>query len=229
MLINDISSISCYNQLLQNTSEKSLVNHIMGALKLIEFRGPQSHISGLEHLCFVSYRNYLITTAIACRSPTFLAKEEWKTIPCSISPKDFVQHFLDILADIPTFLAYYNGIIAVTKANSIPPSQILDRRGILQASVADIECRLHKWKIKHADQIGGPLESSDQVKGSQLPSAADTQFPVFRCRDLLSGELISPLAVTYPEPELARALCLYYGALLTISFVDMRTEEAGAL
>lgn len=46
--------------MLQNTSEHGMVNHMRGALKLIEFRGPQRHVYGLEHLCFVQYRNYLV-------------------------------------------------------------------------------------------------------------------------------------------------------------------------
>ncbi|KAH8586799.1 hypothetical protein B0O99DRAFT_48036 [Bisporella sp. PMI_857] len=219
--------LAIHYELLQNTSEKSMVNHILGASKLIEFRGPQSHISGPGHLCFTNLRNYLITTAIGCRTPTFLAKEEWKTIPWSISPKGFVQHLLDVMADIPTLLAYHDSLKSATKANSISRSQMLGQRTILQASVADIEYRLHKWKIEHTDPISGPSEFPGQgevPRGLQSPLASDTQFPIFRCRDQLSGELISPTAITYPEPELARALLLYYSALLTISFVDMRTE-----
>jgi hypothetical protein len=34
---------------------------MIGALKLIEFRGPERHVYGLEHLCFVTYRNYLVS------------------------------------------------------------------------------------------------------------------------------------------------------------------------
>ncbi|KAH8600173.1 hypothetical protein B0O99DRAFT_503549, partial [Bisporella sp. PMI_857] len=155
------------------------------------------------------------------RSPTFLAREEWKTIPWSTSPKGFVQHLLDVIADIPALLACYDSLKAATKANSISHAQILSQRTILQASVAGIECCLHKWKVQHADPISGPLGFSG---GLQPPLASDIQFPIFRCRDQLSGELISPTTITYHEPELARALCLYYSALLTISSVDMRTE-----
>ena len=46
--------------MLQNTSEKGMASHMIGALKLIEFREPQRHVYGLEHLCFVTYRNYLV-------------------------------------------------------------------------------------------------------------------------------------------------------------------------
>jgi hypothetical protein len=170
-----------------------------------------------------------ITTAIACRSPTFLARDEWKTIPWSTSStsKDLVQHLLDDLSDIPTLLAQYDSLVEATKANSLPLSEGLDRRTRFQRSVADIEHRLHQWKREYADPVGRPFEVPYQVEalgGPRDPSNSDSQFPVFRCRDLSSGAFISPPAIAYPEPELARALCLYYAALLTVSFVDIRTE-----
>jgi hypothetical protein len=37
-----------------------MVNHMIGALKVLEFRGPQRHVYGLEHLLFVTYRSYLV-------------------------------------------------------------------------------------------------------------------------------------------------------------------------
>jgi hypothetical protein len=123
-----------------------------------------------------------ITTAIACRSPTFLARDEWKTIPWSTSStsKDLVQHLLDDLADIPTLLAQYDSLVEATKANSLPLSEVLDRRTRFQRSVADIEHRLHQWKREYADPVGRPFEVPYQVEalgGPRDPSNSDSQFP----------------------------------------------------
>jgi hypothetical protein len=170
-----------------------------------------------------------ISTATACRTPTFLAREEWKTLPWSAnsSEKDLVQHLLDHLADIPGLLAQYDSLMAATRANSLPLSEILDRRAMFELSVADIQHRLYKWKREYADPAGQPFEVPNQVEdlgGPDDPSNRDFRFPIFRCRDMSSGTLISPPPIAYPDPELARALCLYYAALLTVSFVDIRKE-----
>ena len=114
-----------------------------------------------------------------------------------------------------------------TKANSLSLSEVLNRRTMFQISVADIEGRLYQWKREYADPAGQPFEILGPVEapgGPQDPLNSGHQFPVFRCQDQSSGALISPPTIAYPDSELARALCLYYGALLMVSFVDIRTE-----
>lgn len=85
--------------------------------------------------------------------------------------------------------------------------------------MVDLDHRLRQWKREYADPVGQPFEVPAMV------GASDTQLRIFQCRDFPSGEVITPTLIAYPDPELARALCLYYAALLTISLVDIRTER----
>jgi hypothetical protein len=138
-----------------------------------------------------------------------------------------VQHLLDHLADIPTLLAQYDSLVEATKGNFEQLSEVRDRRTMIQISISDIEGRLHRWKREHADPVGQPYEVPCQVGAAGEPrgcSDSGSQLSAFWCKDLSSGALISPPTIAYPEPELARALCLYYAGLLTVSFVDIRTE-----
>lgn len=48
------------DQSLQHTTERALINHCIHALKLIEFRGPYSHMFGMEHLCFTELLPYWV-------------------------------------------------------------------------------------------------------------------------------------------------------------------------
>ncbi|KAJ5238986.1 hypothetical protein N7468_003605 [Penicillium chermesinum] len=69
----------------ERTTEDSVPAHVRGAVRLIEHRGPENHMYGVEHLLFTELRPYWIAGSVAIRQPTFLAREEWKTIPWAAS------------------------------------------------------------------------------------------------------------------------------------------------
>jgi hypothetical protein len=54
------------------------------------------------------------------RRPTFLSREEWKTVPWNgnFSNKDMLQHLLDIL-EIPAFLEQFDKENCVSSTESI--------------------------------------------------------------------------------------------------------------
>jgi len=167
--------------------------------------------------------------AIACRSPTFLASREWKTIPWSTNPssKDFQQLLLDHFADIPTVLAQFDAL-AGAEANPLAGFQIQDQRTILCNLVAGLERDLRQWKREYANPKGSPSEVAQQVRGSvelRALSTPSTMLPIFQCRDMSSGVYTTPTLIIYPDPDLAIALCIYYSALLVVSLFDVRTES----
>lgn len=47
-------------QSIQRTTSGSIVNHVRGALKLIEYRGANRHMYGIEHMFFAEFRPYLV-------------------------------------------------------------------------------------------------------------------------------------------------------------------------
>jgi hypothetical protein len=165
---------------------------------------------------------FQIMAAIACRSPTFLASTEWKTIPWSLNPssKDYQQLLLDHFADIPALLAQFDTLARV-EAKSAAYSQVEDRRSIFCSLLTGLDCNLRQWKREHLDPRGRPSEVARRMNG---PHKVQALVPIFQCRDMSSGEPATPTLITYPDPDSAIAFCLYYSALLVVSLFDIRTE-----
>ncbi|KAH6676004.1 hypothetical protein B0J14DRAFT_376328 [Halenospora varia] len=219
-------------EVLQYSSRGSILNHSIGALKLVELRGPFNHVSGLGHICYVQYRHHLVATALICRSRTFLASEDWKIIPWSArsSTKDLTQHLLDHVADIPALLGQFDSLTESVKTGSLSSSKALDQQAILRTTVADVKCRLHRWKKEWVDTypIGQPYEVPTQTGDSGRPMtflSSESQLPIFRCRDLITKEIITPTLLAYPDPQLASTLFIYYGALILLLRIDTRPDE----
>lgn len=59
-------------QTFRRTTSESLVSHAYGALKLLEYRGPQSHMFGLDHYCFAELRPYWVSCGRLCLQPLSL-------------------------------------------------------------------------------------------------------------------------------------------------------------
>jgi hypothetical protein len=157
-------------------------------------------------------------TAIGCRSPTFLTREEWKTIPWSANPssKDFQQLLLDHLADIPTLLTQFD-ILVEAETNGMTYSQTQGQRDMFCGLLTDLEYCVRRWKREQADPRDQPFEGF-------LVSTPHNILPNFQCHDVLSGAIITPALIVYPNADLALAHCWYYLALLVVSLYDIRTE-----
>jgi hypothetical protein len=95
------------------------------------------------------------------------------------------------------------------------------------ASVADLEHRLRQWKAELADFTGECSEftAPGGFSGERyIFSVSDKQVPIFRCRALSIGKVITPTSLAYSDLEFANTMCLYYAGVLIISFIDTRTE-----
>jgi len=97
------------------TSVMGWIQHMLGLAAyfglrgMATFRGPHASIA---LSAFEADRFSMIAAAVATRRPTYLASEEWKTGPWSITgaPKSQRQYLIDHAADIPglypDFIAY---------------------------------------------------------------------------------------------------------------------------
>jgi hypothetical protein len=52
-----------YIQAFKRTTEGAFFSHLLGILKLLEFRGPLSNMSGIGHSFFVQMRSYRVLAA----------------------------------------------------------------------------------------------------------------------------------------------------------------------
>ncbi|KAH7357297.1 hypothetical protein BKA65DRAFT_496644 [Rhexocercosporidium sp. MPI-PUGE-AT-0058] len=207
---------------LQHTTERALINHCIHALKLIEFRGPYSHMFGMEHQCFTELLPYWVSTALVLRAPTFLARPEWKTIPWSAetSSKDIMASLLEQVVDLPAILYQFDQLLAAKKSHLMPQIELASREAILWNSITNLKSRLIRWKIEWVDDYpsGQPYESH------MLESEP---FPVFEYNNFNTGEMVTPMYLVYPDPQLARTMGMYYAARILLASADTRPPHDG--
>ncbi|GES58262.1 C6 finger-domain-containing protein [Aspergillus terreus] len=202
----------------ERTTQASLIAHVHGAVRLIEHRGPEAHVYGVEHLLFTELRPYWVGAALASRQPSFFASEEWKTVPWSAgtTQKDILHHLLDLTVEVPALLAQHDEL-----QTAVEPVMGAHEKTVKQTAlwngVADLTGRLLQWKTTWVDGYpdGPPREVEATPTG---------QFPVFQCRDLRTGAVITPTKFVYPDLRLAQTMCLYFTTRLILSSVDTRPE-----
>lgn len=84
--------------------------------------------------------------------------------------------------------------------------------------VGDLTNRFALWKINWVDGYpDGPPREVEAGDGSQ--------FPVFRCRDLRTGAVVTPTKFAYPDLLLSQTMCIYFTVRLILSSVDTRPAD----
>ncbi|KAL4924860.1 Zn(II)2Cys6 transcription factor domain-containing protein [Aspergillus undulatus] len=204
----------------ERTSQASLSAHVQGAVRLIEHRGPENHMYGVEHLLFTELRPYWVSASFARRAPTFLARKEWKTIPWSAgtTAKNILHYLLDLAVEIPALLGQYDELQVGIDAQILSAHETSVKQAAFWNGVRDITNRLSLWKVNWVD--GYPDGPPREVEATE-----DTQFPIFHCRDLRTGAIITPTKFQYPDLLLTQTMCIYYAARLILSSVDTRPTD----
>ncbi|KAL4864429.1 hypothetical protein BDV12DRAFT_176200 [Aspergillus spectabilis] len=209
----------------ERTSQASLTAHVQGAVRLIEHRGPENHIYGVEHLLFTELRPYWVSASFLHRAPSFLAREEWKTIPWSAgtTTKNILHYLLDLAVEIPTLLSQHDELAAGLKVNILSAHEKSVKQAALWNGVADLTNRFALWKIHWVDGYpDGPPREVEAID--------EGKFPVFHCLDLRTGAVITPTKFEYPDLLLTQTMCIYFTTRLILSSVDTRpTDRVGPL
>ncbi|KAL2857264.1 hypothetical protein BJY01DRAFT_202513 [Aspergillus pseudoustus] len=203
----------------ERTSQASLTAHVQGAVRLIEHRGPENHMYGVEHLFFTELRPYWVSASFSRRAPSFLAQEEWKTIPWSAgtTAKNILHYLLDLAVEIPGLLSQYDEITAGINSNILSAHERSVKQAALWNGLADLTNRFALWKINWVDGYpdGPPKEVEAKDEGV---------FPVFNCRNLRTGDTITPSIFEYPDLLLTQTMCIYFATRLILSSVDTRPD-----
>lgn len=155
------------------------------------------------------------------RKPTFLAKKVWKTVPWSARGrrKDIMELLLEHVVDLPAVLWRFDQYNLALKADSTAVNDLKIMSSKLWIRVSELEDRLRRWKRECADTYpsGQPYEVQDQGPGT---------FPTLQYLDSVTQRVIRPSTLVYPDPQLARTLCMYYASMLLLATVDTRPEIA---
>ncbi|KAJ6099012.1 hypothetical protein N7467_000547 [Penicillium canescens] len=204
----------------ERTTDSGVSAHVRGAVRLIEHRGPENHMYGVEHLLFTELRPYWIGGALAARQPSFLAQEEWKTIPwaAGTTAKDILHHLLDLAAHVPGLLAQSDSFKAAQARSVLGAHEIAVKQTSLWNGIGELTIKFYQW---YEDWVkvypDGPPQEVKQT-------GAD-DFPIFQRRDLRTGATYTPTRYTYPNLLLAQTMCLYYSFRLILSSVDTRPQD----
>jgi hypothetical protein len=167
--------------------------------------------------------------ALASRSSSFLAREDWKTIPWSAEPslKDVIHSLLDLVAEVPAYFYRFDAFIGSLQAGNMSQAEVSSTNAMLCAIVDDFHTRLKLWKRDWADTY-----ALGQPKGVDMqgPALNDPDpFPTFQCLDQHTMTLIAPQSIIYPDIRIAYTLCTFYATCLILSAADLRTRDDGAI
>jgi hypothetical protein len=158
--------------------------------------------------------------ALVARQPSFLAREEWKTIPWSAgtTKKDILHHLLDLAADIPGLLALSDAFKEAQITSVMGTQELAVKQSTLWNGIGELTNRFYQW---YEDFVlacpDGPPQEAEQE--------ADQGFPIFQRRDLRTGATFTPTRFTYPNLLLAQTVCVYYAMRLILSSIDNRPQD----
>ncbi|PYI15361.1 hypothetical protein BO99DRAFT_342762 [Aspergillus violaceofuscus CBS 115571] len=207
----------------ERTTQVSLIAHVNGALRLIEHRGPENHVHGVEHLLYTELRPYWVSAALVSRTPSFLAQEDWINLPWSAktTKKDILHYLMDLAVEIPALLSQFDDLQATLSSQMASAHEIKVKQATLWNGVADLTNRFRRWKVEWVDHYpDGPPQ--------EVEALPNDEFPVFQCRDLRTGAIVTPTKFAYPDLRLAQTMCLYYSTRLILSTADCRpTDRVG--
>lgn len=126
-----------------------------------------------------------------------------------------MHHLLDRIVDIPAFLAQFDRFMESVSSGIMPYAEIAPTQRMLWSWVSDLERRIRQWKKDWVDSYpGGAIK--------EAVSQGNDPFPIFKCRDLVTMDILTPTTLVYPDLRLAQTMSLYYAAHLVLSASDTR-------
>ncbi|CAG8212703.1 unnamed protein product [Penicillium salamii] len=158
--------------------------------------------------------------ALAARQPSFLAREEWKTIPWSAgtTKKDFLHHLLDLAAEVPGYLALSDAFKDAQKNSVMGAQEMAVKQSTIWNGIGELTNKFYQWYedwvVTYPD---GPPQEVEQT--------GDQGFPIFQRRNLRTGATFTPPRFEYPNLLMAQTMCLYYSFRLVLSSVDTRPHD----
>lgn len=157
---------------------------------------------------------------MSARKPSFLAREDWKTIPwlAGTTTKDILHYLLDLATEIPGLLAQHDEFQEAQKSSVMGAQEMAVKQAALWDGIAELTARFLQWHRDWVDSYpDGPPKEVEQTE--------DQDFPVFRRRDLRTGAIYTPTKFSYPNLLLAQTMCLYYAFRFILSSIDTRPED----
>jgi Fungal specific transcription factor domain len=119
----------------------SWLSHARGAARLIELRRPERHRTRHAHHAFLASRIPTIYASILQRRATYLAEQEWRTLPWESQHRTYMDRLIDLVTELPGLLERIDSIGATT-----PSSDTHSEQRELLNRLADLQKAMSAWK-----------------------------------------------------------------------------------
>ncbi|OBT55429.1 hypothetical protein VE04_05614 [Pseudogymnoascus sp. 24MN13] len=141
-------------------SDKGLITHSEGCMRLIEARGPDAHSGDAAHLLFLSCRYSSLMQAIPQNRATFMSDKEWLEAPWKGRTKSLTDKFMDVFMLGPTILEAAQSI-----GNLKTPSSLRALLGPVRALYAELDARVDGPLFAHElSTLDNPADNAETGK-----------------------------------------------------------------
>ncbi|OQV01178.1 hypothetical protein CLAIMM_06580 isoform 2 [Cladophialophora immunda] len=146
------------------TSGTGWIQHMLGMAEYFRLQGFEIFKEPYTMWTFQTDRFSMILAAVAARSPTCLASEEWKTIPWILSrtPKNPVGYLIDIASELPALYLKFIRYLKTTDAGAKAELNIS-----LETDFMDLLQRMRDWNTKWEREVKPQVEEVPLSKGEQ--------------------------------------------------------------
>ncbi|OCK73910.1 hypothetical protein K432DRAFT_410311 [Lepidopterella palustris CBS 459.81] len=194
-------------ELILPISTNSWITHTQGISKLIQLANPDIFLSGTYHKLFVGFRPGLVVLAFMSRKATFLALDDWVTVPFTLNPPRPIQALLSEVVVLPQLLEQLD---EARYASSRASPELVEKAAVTFLHVLQ---RLELWMQTFSAESPAPLFSVRPSDHSDL------------CIWFPSVSVANSLTHFWAF----RAMCLMQVRELGISFPDIRKEKYASM
>lgn len=118
--------------------------------------------------------------------------------------------------DIPAYLSQIDDFAAALRSGIAPSTQLVAQQSAIWDRATELQSRLNLWKSMFADTYspGRAWEEPAETEESK------TGFPIFKCRDPQTMQLIVAKSLVYPDLLSATCMTYYWALHLIVSTTD---------
>ncbi|OQV00628.1 Fungal specific transcription factor domain-containing protein isoform 2 [Cladophialophora immunda] len=150
-------------------NSRSWVAHAAGAARLIQLRGARHHQNWLAHHPFLASRIPTIYAAILQRKATYLASEEWRTVPWEFQHRTYFDRMVDLGTLIPGILEKFDILREYDFDTTAELAGLLDE-------CRDLQTKMNKWRDGTKKGAIPRVVEHDPIDQPGYPFATDLWF-----------------------------------------------------
>jgi hypothetical protein len=129
-----------------------------------------------------------------------------------------LHHLIDIATEIPGLLAQSDSFKEAQATQTMGVQEMAVKQAALWNGITECMVQFQQWYMDWVECYPeGPIQEVEQT-GAQ-------DFPIFKRRNLRTGEIYAPPKFSYPNLLLAQTMCMYYAVRLILSTIDTRPED----